>query len=302
MDIKNLKIISTVYNTKSFFEEIKLRINTELKNQNKNIEFRYKISENIPEHLYGDNTKLKQVILSIMLDAINHTNKGFIELNINSIVKYGICRLIIEISDCGGGMGIEKINNILSVTENITPEETEKIDKLNINLPLAHKIIKTLNGNLIIKSEEKQGTNFIIIIDQKIKENEIRKNELENYSSQIVNNKKILIVTLDKNIIKKIQKQYDEISVISSLYGRDCIEKIKNNEKYKCILIDDELKDESGIDVLKQIKKIDEKIPVIVLLKESKKFISEHYIEDGFNEFIIKEKLDDQLKNINKYL
>lgn len=295
IDIKNLKIIDSTYNAKNFFEEIKLRTQNELKN--KNIELRVNITNNLPEYLSGDNTKLKQVILSVIFNSIKHTKNGFIEFNVNAIIKYGVCRLLIEISDCGGGMEIDKINNILSINEEITKNDIEKIDKLNIDLVLSHKIIKVLNGNFIIKSEEGHGTNFLIIIDQKIEE--MKKNEnlkkIENYSKKILNQDKVLLISDDEEIINKITKKID---VSTSLYIKDAIEKLKN-KKVKCIIIDDNLKDSSAINALKELNT---SIPCIILIDNREKFLSSHYIEDGFKDFMLKEYIEDEISKIDKYL
>lgn len=296
MDINNLKIVENTYNTKNFFEEIKLRINSEIKNSNKEIEFRYEISSNIPEYLQGDNTKLKQIIMSVIYDSIKYTEKGFIELNINTIIKYGICRLMIEILDSGKGMSIHKINEILNVSEKIEEKEQERIDKLDITLPLAHKIIKTMNGSFIIKSEENKGTNFLIIIDQKISENKKEKTKLEKFAKKIINQKKILVVTVDNDIINKIQESFKEYEIINSLYGHDAAERLKK-EKFEFILVDDELKNESGIQVLNEIKNITEK-PIYIMLNKNKDFMKEHYIEDGFANYIIKDNIEEELKKI----
>lgn len=296
MDINNLKIIETTYNTKNFFEELKLRIKSEIKNSNKNIEFRYEISNNIPEYLQGDNTKLKQIIMSTIYDSIKYTKEGFIELNINTIIKYGICRLMIDISDSGSGMSIHKINEILNVSEKIDSKEQERIDKLDISLPLAHKIIKSLNGSFIIKSEENKGTNFLIIIDQKILENKKEKTKLEKFAKKIINEKKILVVTVDNDIVNKIQETFGEYEIINSLYGHDAEERLKK-EKFELILVDDELKNESGIEVLKLIKESTKK-PIIIMIDKNKEFMSEHYIEDGFTNYVIKQNIEEELKKI----
>ena len=296
MDINNLKIVETTYNTKNFFEELKLRIKSEIKNSSKNIEFRYDISENIPEYLQGDKTKLKQIILSVIFDSIKYTEEGFIELSVNTIIKYGICRLMIDISDSGKGMSLHKINTILNVSETIEAKEQERIDKLDISLPLAHKIIKTLDGSFIIKSEENKGTNFLIILDQQIKEEKKNKTSLEKYSKKILNEKKILIVSVDNDIVNKIQELYEDYEIINSLYGKDALERLKK-EHFEFILVDDELKNESGIQVLNEIKDITKK-PIYIILNKNKEFMSEHYIEDGFTNYIIKENLEEELKKI----
>lgn len=303
MDIKNLKIVESTYNTKNFFEEIRLRTKAELQKQNKEIEFRYNISNNIPEYLLGDNTKLKQVITSVIIDSVKHTDKGFIELDINSIVKYGVCRLMIDISDSGKGMELEKVNSILSVSESITNEEIEKIDKLNITLPLAHKIIKSLNGSFIIKSEVNNGTSFLIVIDQKIETKEnVKKTSLENYSAKITNQKKIMIVCNNPDLIKTIKENLEDIEITSALFAKDCINKIKQENNYECILIDEELNEESGINLLEQIKQINANIPLIILLNKNNEFLEKHYSKDGFDNTIIKENIPKELEKLKKYL
>ena len=101
----------------------------------------------------------------------------------------------------------------------------------------------------------------------------------------------------------KIEKLMDEkeITTINSLYGKDSIDKLKK-EKYELIIIDDELNNESGLNLLKQIREENIKLPAIVLLKKEKEFIEKHYIEDGFNDAIIKENIDEQINKLDKYL
>ena len=86
-----------------------------------------------------------------------------------------------------------------------------------------------------------------------------------------------------------------------SYYSDDSITKLKTYKKYKCILIDEKIGNESGIDILKKIKEI-MNIPVIMLIEEKNEFLKKHYLKEGFNECIIKEKIDKEIKKISKYL
>lgn len=302
MDIKNLKIVEGIYNTKNFFEEIRLRIKNELKKQNKNIELRFNISKNIPEYLSGDNTKLKQVIITVIMNSIKYTEKGFIELSVDSIIRYGMCRLLIEISDSGRGIELEKINEILSVSKEITNEEVEKIDKLNITLPIAHKIIKALNGSFLIKSEKNKGTNILIAIDQKIENKQKNQKEtLEDYSNKIVNDTKIMMVTNNVEIIRTTKKQLEDITVVTTPFTKDCLEKNKK-ENFECIVIDEDLNEESGVNIIKELKKIDKNTPTLILINKKNEFLGKHYIEDGFENIIIKDNYEKEINKIKKYL
>ena len=257
IDVKNLKIFDCVYNSKNFFEEINKRVQVEIKNQNKSIEFRFNVSSSIPLYLSGDNTKLKQIILSILFNSIKHTKKGFVELDVNTIIKYGVCRLLIEVSDCGEGMSLDKINRVLSVNGDLDKNEIDKINSLNIDLPLVHKMIRVLNGNFIIKSEKSQGTSFLVILDQKIEDKNFESLHKESDLSG-----KLLLISDDDDLSNLIKNKVDSIDVLQSLYLRDALEKIYMR-KIKCILVDDKLKEMSAISILKELNT---DIPVVIMI------------------------------------
>ena len=293
IDVKNLKIFDCVYNSKNFFEEINKRVQVEIKNQNKSIEFRFNVSSSIPLYLSGDNTKLKQIILSILFNSIKHTKKGFVELDVNTIIKYGVCRLLIEVSDCGEGMSLDKINRVLSVNGDLDKNEIDKINSLNIDLPLVHKMIRVLNGNFIIKSEKSQGTSFLVILDQKIEDKNFESLHKESDLSG-----KLLLISDDDDLSNLIKNKVDSIDVLQSLYLRDALEKIYMR-KIKCILVDDKLKEMSAISILKELNT---DIPVVIMISEKEKFLGKHYIDDGFKNFIIKEFVDDELSKIKEFI
>lgn len=302
MDIRNIKIDNQMYKPKVVFDGINSKIKSEL--ENKNIDFRYKISSDIADVLYGDPVKLKQILIALLNKSIKDTKEGFIELNINSIIKYDVCRLIISISDSGRGMSIEEVNDILSVNDEVDEKIFESLDSLDVGINLAHKIIKVLGGSLIVKSEIRKGSEYLVIIDQKIKEtnSKITKNsELSN----ITLGKKVLIVNDKTTEIKKIRDILTEFGydVSSSLYGKDAIEKVKNKEKFDLLIIDDDMPQESGINTLEKLKKIKGfNVPSIVTLNKDKEFLCDKYLEDGFDDYILKDKLPEEIKKVKKYI
>ena len=137
---------------------------------NPKVSLRTNISKNIPMELYGDSVKLKQVITSILFNAAKFTKEGYIELSANEIVKYDVCRLIIEIEDSGKGMSVEKLNELLKSNSDLEDTDLLKLNNLDVDLKLAFKIIRKLGGFINIKSEENKGSTFTIVIDQKIKQ------------------------------------------------------------------------------------------------------------------------------------
>lgn len=306
LDVKNIKVYNTSYDTKKFFEDIKKK--TESLLENKDIKFNMLLSNDIPKILYGDSIKLKQVLMGIIDNAIKHTREGFINIDVSALVRFDVCRMIINVADTGSGMSLENINKILSQTSELTKEEENSLNSLDINIKIIKKILSLIGGSLNIKSEEYKGTTISIYIDQRINGNEEKEyaQKMEQYNEQMDKRNRILIVNDDLEEVKLFEKELSKYHVVSnlSLYGNDCINKINANERYSLILIKDTMKNEGAIEILKDLKKIKGfKTKVIVILDKNKSFMKEHYLEDGFSDYIIKENINTELKRISdKYL
>ena len=294
LDIQKVKIIDNRYNLKNLFDDMVKRIKPEI---NENVEFRYNMPNNIP-YLYGDNIKLKQILYSLLMNAVKKTESGFIEFNVNTIEKYDVCRVIFSIVDSGVGIGIDKINEILSITGELSQQDIVNLEKSDLNLELCKKIIESLGGNLLIKSKIGKGTEVILTLDQKVYRNPDNENNV--YQSS---NKKVLLVMQDKKLTSNIKKMLtsNNISTSHILYGMDAIDRIKSGKKYDYIILEDEMKEMSGYETLQSLKKLNNfNIPCIILLSEDKVNIKEHYLNDGFKDYILMSDLQDEVNRIIK--
>ena len=296
LDVQKVKVLNNRYNLDRLYEDLIKRVEPSINN---NVKFRYSIPNNIP-YLYGDNIKLKQVLYSLLMNAVKKTENGFIEFNVNTIEKYDVCRVIFRITDSGCGIGLEKINEILSVTGELNKEDIENLEKSEFNIELCQKIIKSLGGNLLIKSKLGKGTEVILTIDQKIYREEEKIVNNNNYGT-----KKVLVVCQDKKIREIIKKVLNENEINGSyiLYGLDAVDRIKSGKKYDYIIIEDEMKEINGYETIKKLKNLKEfKIPCIVLLNENKEKIKKYYIKDGYSDYILTRELRNELKRIiDKY-
>ena len=162
-----------------------------------------------------------------------------------------------------------------------------------------------LGGSFMIKSEEGVGTTVTIILEQRIvgsEETEISK-KLETYEQSLSGDKQILIVDSNEEELSQLEKMInkDGIVVSATVYGRDCIEKLRANLKYDLIILDDVIGEGSALEILNEIKKIKGfKTPVVVMLEKNKEHIQLHYMQDGFADCIKKEKLETEINRILK--
>ncbi len=296
MTSDNLKVYNTKYNPANLFKSLKEKYENKL---TKNVKLDFTISETIPNCVYGDSIKLKQIIGSILQNSIDHTTIGVITFEIDAIIKYGICRFIINITDNGEGISIDKVNDILSLKE---LDYEIDLNKEILNLREAKILLNKIGGAFMIKSDDNK-TNVSIIVNQKIVETSENKKdkELDLYQQKIIKSKKIMVVDDDSKELKLIKEHLENnnIDVSSSLYGKDVIEKIKNNYKFDLIVLDDETNTDSAYEVLKELKKDKEfKTKVVIMINDDKKVIKKHYIEDGFIDIILKSDLKNELDRI----
>ena len=283
IDITNIKTYDNKYNVKNIIKQI-VNVYGDIC-KNKELKFRTNIDHDIPDNLYGDGINLKEVLNIILSNSAKYTTKGFIELTVNSIIKNDICRLIFTIEDSGAGIKSEDINKI-------------KIE--NKSLAKANKMITLMNGTMLISSDYGVGTKVKIILDQKIGEEVTESSKYESTFEDIA------ILSVDDNeaglkIIEKLLKGTN-VKLDLATTGKECLDKIKIN-KYNLILLDEELSQISGSDLLIKIKEIRNfKTPVILLTKDNSYEYNEEYTKRGFVDYILKPiKKDDLLTKIDKY-
>ena len=110
IDSANIRVYNDKYNVKLIIKEfVQIYKN---KCTEKNLDFRTSIASDLPDYLYGDSVGLKNVLTIILDNSIKYTEDGFIEFDVNAVIKNDICRLIITIEDSGTGMKSEAISKM----------------------------------------------------------------------------------------------------------------------------------------------------------------------------------------------
>ena len=300
LDVQRIKVVNNKYELEKLCNDLEMKIKPEVKD---GVKFQITMPKQLPI-LFGDYMKIRQVLYSLLINSCKKTSSGHISMNVNLIEKYDVARLIFNISDTGSGMSIEQINDILSATGSLEKTEIDNLEKKEYNVKLCQKVVKIMGGNLMIKSNIGEGTDVILTVDQKVFHEKDR-SILNQYESDIADYRKVLIVSQNKDKLNFIKKKLvdNHITYSSLYYGADAIDRIKSGKKFDFILVDDEMKEMSGFMTFKALRKVNGfHTPVIVMLKEDKEHIKEHYLEDGFSDYLLLDNLESELDRIiDKY-
>jgi len=299
-DVQKIKLVDTKYDVLKVCEGLEASIKGEVK---ENVSFNMELPKSAPI-LYGDYMKLRQILYSLLTNACKNTDDGSINLRLNLIEKYDFCRLIFNISDTGKGMSIEKINDILSATGELDKNELEILEKKEFNFKVCQKVVKIMGGNLMIKSTVGKGTDLTLTLDQRVY-HEDENSILNQYENAISTKKRVLLIAQNKDLVTYIKRKLNSnnIDYSSLAFGGDAVDRLKAGKEFDYIIVEDEMKEMSGMATLQEFKKLKGfNTPVIIVLGNSKDNIKHHYLEDGFTDYILADKLEDELiRIINKY-
>ena len=296
LDSANIKIYNDKYNIKLLLKKIITLYSSKCKD--KGIEFRSDIASDIPTYLYGDSVGLKNVLISILDNSVKYTDSGYIELNTDVIIKNDIARIIITISDSGCGISPLELDKIFY-------KNKEEIDGDNIksNLYTARKLITLMGGVIIPNSNYGEGTTMRVVLDQKI--GDVDDPKINDYE-KVYNKKKILLVDDSDNCLKIITKMLKDTNILVDYvsYGKEALDRIRNNVKYDLILLNEKMEPLNGFDTMKKLNNIKNFDTDVILLTRNNDYeYNDSYLDYGFKDYLLKPiKKDCLFKIIDKYL
>ena len=307
IEANKLEIIEKEYNIQDILDE--LIVLTKARIGDKGLEFKVSIDPSLPAVLYGDCTRVKQVVLNILTNAVKYTKQGWVDFKVSSVIKDNVCRLIISVEDSGIGIKEESLPKLFSKFDRLNVEKEMTIEGTGLGLAITKKLIELMNGKIIVQSVYGQGSKFTISIDQRIVSMEkpaIKETKVSESKIIDAHGAKILLVddnALNIKVASTLLQKYN-FNIDSANSGQECIDKINQGNQYDIVFLDDMMPKMSGREVIKKLKENPSyKIPTVALTANAIDGMKEEYLSIGFDDYLSKpiEKLELE-RVIKKYL
>ena len=299
IDAKNIKIVKNQYKVANLLTEITLRSKQEA--TEKGLEFRTNFDEAIPEMLYGDSIRLKQIINALISNAIKYTKEGFVELNVNSIVSFDVCRLVVSVKDSGIGVNAEEINKLF---QSKTDENniSDKVDESNVTLDVAKKMVNLIGGTITVRSEKNKGSEFTLIVDQKIASSNDKIDNIINEYKKTEDKIKILLVDDNEEERTLLAKKLGGISKLTiAKNGEESLKRIRNKEKYDVLLIKESMEKLDAYQTIKKAKAL-EFVPDKIIVLADNKEEEEKLTINGYNAIFFDTPEQQFIKKLNNII
>ncbi len=294
---------SIEFNLKNLLNELSYLSQTLI--VNKKIKFNLDIDRNVPEVIIGDPSKLSQVLLNLLGNAIKFVEKGAIDFNICLISsnEHEI-RLGFEISDTGIGIAKENLKKIFESYQQAELDTHQKYGGSGLGLSIVKEIVEQHKGTIAVSSLVGVGTTFKMEIPyQKAAQKSVglkKSKESSLKSGKPLEGMTIIVFEdnlLNQKLITSRLENWGCKTVVTDngLYGL----KILNNHKVDVVLMDLRMPGMSGFDITKAIrnntKKDIKNIPIIALSADFSKSDKEQFELLGINDFILKPFRPDNL-------
>lgn len=313
IDSDKMEVVEGEYDVKSLARGVSAVIG--VKARQKNLEFEFNVDPTTPKTLIGDKTKIQQVLINLLTNAVKYTEIGRVTIGVwyQKTEEENLINLMVMVKDTGRGIKFEEQGRIFERFTRSDLGETSTIEGTGLGLTITKDLIDKMHGEITLQSTYGEGSIFSVIIPQKVADDtpvgDINapvagvEERGQAYTAKAAN---ILIVDdteLNTIVVKNLLKDI-ESTIDVALSGNEAIEKIKSGNKYDIIFLDARMPELSGketLDILKKDCHIN--IPVICLTANVKEGAREESISEGFTDYLSKPVKTDLLHEIiAKYL
>lgn len=311
-----MNIICDNYQTADLFSDLSSML--QIKAKEKNLTSKVILDENIPRTLYGDETRIKQVLLNLLSNAIKYTDSGTItfRVSIDTIIEDRIT-LHFLVSDTGIGIKTEEINKLFHVFERLDEKKNAKIQGTGLGLSIAQQLLLLMGSQVEVESEYGKGSTFSFRLQQHIvdfapigninAQKQLHAQVQEYAPSFSAPDAKILLID-DNEMNRKVFQGLlspTHVQVDTGSSGKECLELI-TMKRYDIIFLDHMMPEMDGLETFEQMKHLEHlciDTPVIILTANAVVGAKEMYLSKGFEDYLSKPVSGKILEaTIRKYL
>ncbi|MBW1657802.1 tetratricopeptide repeat-containing hybrid sensor histidine kinase/response regulator [Flavobacterium quisquiliarum] len=295
IDSTKVEVENISFNLKELLFNIQSSLK-ELATANKNY-FNLEIDKSIPDNLMGDPTKLSQIILNLINNALKFTQNGHVSVIAKLYSQEDdTATVYFEIVDTGIGIPEDKLQTVFESFSQGSIEVNRKYGGTGLGLTIVKKLIELLGGEIKLKSEVGKGSTFTFKLNFKINHEPLEViEEVKPYSDTQLKHKSILLIEDNKinQMITRKMLENKDISCEIIDNGEDAVELLKI-KRFDMVLMDVHLPGINGTTATKLIREFDKSTPIIALTAISLDENRDMLLSFGMDDVITKPFVPDE--------
>ena len=283
----------------------------------KNLELKVSVDKNIPNALFGDDMRLRQIMLNIISNAIKYTESGSVTLNVsyqkmeqidsdgyisadsfNTTVDY--ITLCVSVTDTGMGIKKDELERLCLPFERMDEDRNRTVEGTGLGLSIVKRLLDMMGSALKVESEYGKGSTFSFEVKQRVVDwtamnSFVQTSEQsEKYHEAFTApSARILIVDdvkLNLMVISALLKPL-KMRIDTAMSGKEALSLVKEN-LYDVIFLDHRMPELDGVETLSIMHKekggLNDGTPVIALTANAVSGAKEFYLKNGFKDYLSK--------------
>lgn len=249
-----------------------------VKAANMGIDLMYKIDNNVPLQIAGDTLRLKQILTNLVGNAIKFTHKGevFVGVHLMRSDESENLTLQFEVRDTGIGIPPDKLGRLFKAFSQVDSSNTRKYGGTGLGLVISEKLIKLMDGEIEVESQQGRGSTFSFTI-KTVAGKKVLKPYIQ-YNMADLQNKKILVIddnTTNLAILKNQLELWKLIPLLSES-AEHGLKILSKDNGVDLVLTDMQMPEMDGIHLAENVKKHYPTLPVILLSSVGDEFCKEN--------------------------
>ncbi len=273
----------------------------EVKFSEKSVQFIIDMGDDVSEYINGDSTRLKQVLINLVNNALKFTEQGSVTLHIKTLYKDAEnTRIYFGVEDTGIGIPQDKLASVFEKFTQADASTTRKYGGTGLGLSISVQLIEMMGGKLEVASTVDVGSTFFFDlpfkrVSEERKAEIKRKEEMESRVDSISFAPGLRILVAEDNLtnqkyIRNLLSMYNlEVEIVDN--GKLAYEAVQAKE-FDCVLMDMHMPEMNGVDATKAIRALSDTkkaaIPIIALTAAAYKEDEERMMKAGVNAFLTK--------------
>jgi DegV family protein with EDD domain len=298
-----MEIVGVSYETGSLFSEIVNMI--WIKAQEKGLEFRLYVDPSIPSMLFGDEVRIKQVLINLLNNAVKYTKEGFVKLSIRC-ERRGVNRVRVwyTVEDSGQGVKKENIPYIFNAFKRVDEEKNRHIEGTGLGLSIVHQLVELMGGEISVNSVYTQGSTFVVMLEQDIVDehalgefslaSRVQARQGEQYHQSFEAPEAHILVVDDNDmnlmVVRKLLAA-TKVHLDTASSGAECLA-LTQKQHYDAILMDHLMPEMDGIQCFHALRTqpggLCQDVPVIALTANAGSDNQFLYRREGFSGYLAK--------------
>ncbi len=308
-----MELVPVNYKMGSLLNDVYNMMNVRAKE--KKLDLIFDIDPNMPKEYYGDDKRIRQVLINLLNNGVKYTNEGQVVLKITCDVEGDMATLHCAVKDTGIGIKPEDVGKLYDEFKRIDLARNRNVEGSGLGMNIAQQFLKLMGSELHIKSEYEKGSEFYFDIEQKVVNKEplgdfhkryMQAADTNTKTSFTAPEAKVLVVDdvkMNRTVFKALLKK-NQMQIFEADSGKECL-RMLTEEDFHMVFLDHMMPEMDGIETKHRIQELGlcKDVPIIMLTANAILEDREMYIQEGFDDFLSKPILVNKLEEmIIKYL